>query len=59
MNDDEKVVEALKTLQRCCKAHASCAMCPLSADGDDCGITYLEPDNWKINEPGAVWRAVL
>ena len=62
MDDKEKLIDALKTIKETCKAHEErengCSRCPLGNSDDDCLLMELTPDNWCINEPGAVWRAL-
>ena len=47
----EEIVDALKTLRDCCKAHSRCENCPLRNEFAKCGVTSVSPNNWHINEP--------
>lgn len=61
MDEKEKIIDALKTIKKVCDevGDTHCNRCPLCDYTGDCGITNLQPCNWKINEPGEVWRALL
>ena len=60
MDEKEKIIDALKTIQKVCEDnYPHCDMCPFCDATGGCGITSLSPCNWKINEPGGVWRALL
>lgn len=54
---EERIINALKTIQQVCrdnvdKGNVGCKKCPLSIEIGhhiyECGITNLQPDNWKI-----------
>ena len=62
MDEKEKLIDALKTIKETCETHDQhsngCDRCPLGNSNNDCLLMELSPDNWCINEPGAVWRAL-
>ena len=61
MDEKQKIIDALKTIKAVCDnvGDANCDKCPLCDLTGDCGVMNLTPCNWKINEPGEVWRALM
>lgn len=59
MKSEKEIVDALKTIQEVCGTSIDCIQCPLVDYSGTCGVQNLEPANWKINNPGKVWRALL
>lgn len=47
--DGEKIIESLHVIKKVCEEHEGCEKCPFEVQGI-CGITDLEPQNWKISE---------
>ena len=55
----EEIVDALKTLQDCCKAHSRCENCPLRNEPARCGVTSASPNKWRINGTEiTIWKAL-
>ena len=51
--DYDNIYESLKIIKRTCdyyKLHGLCKECPMNIE-DACGVTDLEPNNWKILKP--------
>lgn len=60
MDEQRKIIEALETIKSVCKNTGNCGMCPFynPCASNDCAITDTIPENWAINKPGEVWRAL-
>ena len=52
----EKILEALKTIQRVCENH-QCDTCPFTGYDDVCIIQARAPIDWVIGDEGTHWRA--
>ena len=48
--DDDKVLEALSTLQDYCNKFEDCKGCRITNDDGKCSIRDKIPMNWKINK---------
>lgn len=60
IKNKEQIIEALKTIQEVCNENNNdCECCPLYACEGICGVMDLSPDNWKINDPNEIWRALM
>jgi hypothetical protein len=57
MESKEEILKALKTIQNVCKSHGSCSQCPFGTNDNYCEIQGRAPEDWKIGEKQAVWRA--
>lgn len=60
MESAEKIIEALETIKSVCKNTNDCEMCPFYNHyaSNECAIIDTTPENWAINKPGEVWRAL-
>jgi hypothetical protein len=61
MNEQEKIIDALKTIQNVCeKKHGICSRCALGDKHGRClVIDGTTPDEWNVQSPqNTVWRAL-
>lgn len=60
-NSNEKIIDSIIVIKETCEdMEGRCDLCPLGDDSGCCMINQgLNPDNWKINESGKVWRALF
>lgn len=56
----KSILMSLKIIKSVCEDNGTeCSKCPLGDNYGSCLVQDLTPDNWKINDTGEVWRALL
>jgi len=61
MQDSKTIIEALNVIKSECKAHDTCALCPLfSHSYGECNVSndcHHYPMDWQFNKPVPIWNA--
>lgn len=54
----EDIVKSLETIKDVCTGRC-CFECVFVNDEGKCMVNKTIPSNWKINEPGEPWKALV